>query len=162
VERLLVGEHGGGHDAERDRELAVAERRHRTEQVDREGRALRRHPELLRTHAGREHVASEDRGAQDDEQRDEEAGRVQGVREPTGNGAEERDQDEGPDSPDAGLGLRGPALLALGADECTDEERGGEVANGGEVECGGGYQSGWMCVFITGGTRTRAPCNRIP
>src|SRR5207253_8608080 len=56
------------------------------------------------------------------------------VREPSRNRAEQRHEDESPESPDAGLGFRGLAFLALGADERTDEERGAEVANRGEVE----------------------------
>src|SRR5207245_11007194 len=47
VERLLVGQHRGGDDRERDGELAVAERRHGAEQADRDGRALRGNPERV-------------------------------------------------------------------------------------------------------------------
>src|SRR5262245_61878331 len=46
------------------------------------------------------------------------------------------------------IAFTGPALLALGADESTDQERGGEVANRGEVEWGGRYQSGWICLLV--------------
>jgi len=59
---------------------------------------------------------------------------VESVRQPAGDRAQERHEDEGSEPSDSGLGLGGFALLALDPDEGTDEERGAKVANRGEVE----------------------------
>src|SRR5262249_29503645 len=59
---------------------------------------------------------------------------VESVCEPTCDRAEERDEDEGSQPPDPRVGLRGLALLALDADERTDEKGIKEFTNRPEVE----------------------------
>ncbi len=128
VQGLLVGQHRGGHHAEPDRQVAVTEHGHGTKQADRDSRKLGGEAQRVRPLAGHDHVAREDLPCHGEHGHRQQPDESRGLRQIPRDSADQRHQNERAQAGDAWVVFLRLALLALDADQGSDQQRGGEVA----------------------------------
>ncbi len=135
MQRLLVGQQRGDDDRKAHRQRGVIQRRQAGQQRHRDRRHFgdesdRPFP-LLRVHQEAGHHG-DPRHDHDDQQRPD---ALELRRQEAADRADHRHQHEGADAADGGLGLA--PLLTLDADQRADQDRDGEILDGGKIEIDG-------------------------